>query len=419
MSASIFSHIGRASCLLVAAFLLCACDTQQQQSAPPPKVHFKVLESEPVALTTELPGRVSAYMVSEVRPQVSGIIQERLFEEGTDVARGQVLYQIDPALFEASFNNARANLAKAEANEVSAKLLAERYRKLVKVNAVSRQECDDAVAAHLQAAAEIQAARESVNTAKINLGYTSIKAPVSGRVGRSFITPGALVTQNQAEPLATIQHLDVVYVDVSQSNNDVLRLRRALNDGRMSSGGSESARVRLRLEDGTPYARRTTERENGSPDWIEGDLLFSEVTIDRSTGAVTLRAKFPNPEKVLLPGMYVRASLEEGVLDSALLVPQKSVLRDNRGRPFVYVLQENAEAEAGTGGNFTVVTRPVEVARSIGNSWLIKSGLEPGERLLVEGHLKARPGQLVSGVDIGPGRDGSFSAALPQNTSVR
>ena len=415
MSASIFRHIRLASCLLVTVFLLCACEQQQQQSAPPPKVHFKVLESESVALTTELPGRVSAYMVSEVRPQVSGIIQERLFEEGTDVSRGQVLYQIDPALFEASFNNARANLAKAEANEVSAKLLAERYQKLVKVNAVSKQECDDAVAAHLQAAAEVQAVRESVNTARINLGYTSITAPVSGRVGRSFITPGALVTQNQAEALATIQHLDVVYVDVSQSNNDVLRLRRALESGRMSSDGSGSARVRLRLEDGTPYARKAPERADGSPDWIEGDLLFSDVTIDRSTGAVTLRAKFPNPEKLLLPGMYVRASLEEGVLDSALLVPQKSVLRDNRGRPFVYVLRENAEA--GTGGSFAVETRPIEVARSIGNSWLVSSGLEPGERLLLEGHLKARPGQLVSGIDVG--RDESFSAALPQSSNVR
>lgn len=416
-----FARKKNTASILAMAFislLLCGCEAERPQNAPPPKVLFSVVQGESLALGAELPGRISAYMVSEVRPQVSGIIQKRLFEEGSDVREGQQLYQIDPSLFTAAFNNAQANLAKAEANEISARLLSERYNKLVKINAVSKQECDDALAAYRQAKAEVQAAKESLQTARINLSYTQVTAPVSGRVGRSFVTPGALVTQNQPEPLSTIQHLDSVYVDITQSNTELLRLRRALEKGHLKSNGKDAARIRLRLEDGTPYAvRQPDENSDAEPEWIEGELLFSDVTIDKSTGAVNLRARFPNPDKILLPGMYVRAIVEEGVMEAAVLVPQKSVLRDNRGRAFVYVLHEEPAADSGTGDTYQVQMRHVEIVRSVGARWLVNSGLEPGERLLVEGHMKARNGQLVSGSPVIPSE--TFSASLKQSETVR
>lgn len=440
-----YTRVTLSLCLTAALLLLCACNGGTEQKALPAKVSYTILRDEPLTLVTELPGRVSAYMVSEVRPQVSGIVQKRLFEEGSDVAAGQTLYQIDPALFQADFNNAEANLAKANANEVSARLLAERYQKLIKVNAVSRQECDDAEAAHIQAGAEVRAAREAVNTAAINLGYTRVTAPVAGRVGRSYVTPGALVTRNQSEALSTIQHLDVVYVDITQANTELLRLAR-LSQGENGasgvsavSGNKASATVRLRLEDGTPYARRPGDGLSGpeglaglgvpggpggqEPDWMEGELLFSEVTIDKSTGAVTLRAAFPNPDHVLLPGMHVRAALIEGDLESALLVPQRCVSRGNRGEAFVYILHETEPAGNGEGSftngeeSFTVERRPVEIARSVGNRWLIASGLSAGERLLFEGHIKARPGQTVRGSDMG--QTDVFSASAGNSQYVR
>ena len=398
-------------------FALAGCEKQAGQRASSlTEVRYTEVRGERLVLTSELPGRVSALMVSEVRPQVTGIIQERLFEEGMDVTAGQVLYRIDPALFQAGLNNARAGLAKAEANEVSARLLAGRYGKIIKTNAVSRQEYDDALAAHKQARADVEAARQALETASINLGYSEIKAPVGGRIGRSFVTPGALVTQNQAAALATIQHLDTVYVDLSQSNTELIRLRRAFAANAMESSGADSARVKLKLEDGSPYARFTAASfEEEEPDWIEGDLLFSDVTIEKSTGVVNIRARFENPSKVLLPGMYVRAVVEEGVLQNAVLVPQKTVMRDTRGRAMVYVLKESQDA-AHTDG-FTVEQRYVELNRNVGNQWLIGSGLEPGEKLLVDGHLKVRPGHLVAGVPLDSGE--FLSAGRKSGTTTR
>ena len=356
------------------------------------EVRYLDVNAERVTLTRELPGRISAFKVSEVRPQVGGIIQTRLFEEGADVEAGQVLYQIDPALYQAAYNNAKANLGRAEANEEAARLLAERYTSLVRSNSVSRQERDDAVAAYRQLRAEIEACRQTLESAAINLGYTTIIAPVSGRIGRSSVTEGALVTQNQNAALATIQQISPVYVDVTQSSAQMLRLKRALASGALQSGGESAARVRLLLEDGTPYLRP------GGDGWLEGNLLFSDISVDESTGSVSIRARFDNPEGLLLPGMYVRAVLVEGVMDAAVLVPQRAVTRDNRNRPQVYVLtpQDNPAGKDA----YQVTPRAVEIDRDHEGRWLLASGLAPGERLLVDGLQKVRPGQTVTGTAL-------------------
>ncbi len=337
---------------------------------------------------------------------MGGIIKERLFEEGSDVTAGQVLYRIDPALYQAAYNNAKAELARAEANLASARNLAQRYAKIVKTNAISRQDYDDAVAAHNQAKATVEAARQALETAKINLGYTKVTAPVSGRIGRSFVTPGALATQNQADPLATIQQLDRVYVDLTQSNTELLKLRRSLAAGRLRSSGPDSAKVKLLLEDGSPYTANLTGVENGGePEWVEGTLLFSDVTIDQSTGAVALRAVFANPRNILLPGMYVRAVLEEGVRENALLVPQKTVMRDTRGEPYVYVLTRDAGEGRGEtrrldGCEYYVARRSVTIDRDYRNNWLVTAGLAEGDLLLVDGQQKIRPGAVVVGRNL-------------------
>lgn len=380
--------------LLFVLTSISGCDSKTEAAPPPPlpKVLYMPVTGKTLTLTTELPGRVSAFIVSDVRPQVSGILRERFFEEGADVKAGQVLYQIDPSLFQASYNNAKANLAKAQATEKVAGLLASRYGKIVKTNAVSVQDYDNAVASHLQAKASVESAKQQLETARINLGYTKVTAPVSGRIGRSYVTPGALVTQNQASSLASIQHLDTVYVDLVQSNSEMMKLRRAVAKGDLHSG-NDSAKVKLILEDGTPYVKRPDLAEQGlDPQWIEGDLMFSDVTIERSTGMVNIRAKFSNDKHILLPGMYVRALVEEGVRENAVLVPQKAVQRDTRGRPYVYVLQQK-EQEGGE--IYEVALRNIVIDRDIDNQWLLSSGLEPGEKLLVEGHLKARPGAEV------------------------
>ena len=378
--------------------------TAPPAEAPRTEVGYISVTGKALTLTRELPGRVTAFQVSEVRPQVGGIVKERLFEEGADVTAGQVLYQIDPALYEAAYNSAKAELSRTQANLESARLLAQRYAKIVKTNAISKQDYDDAVAAHSQAKAAVESAKQALETAKINLGYTKVTAPVSGRIGRSFVTPGALATQNQATPFATIQQLDRVYVDVTQSNAELLQLRRALISGRLRSGGEDSAKVRLILEDGSAYARNIKEMEHGDmPEWVEGTLLFSEAAIDQSTGTVTLRASFDNPHKILLPGMYVRAVLEEGVREGALLVPQKAVMRDTRGEPYVYVLTRENEGsvQAGTlnvdGSEYYVARRSIVIDRDYQNNWLVTDGLAEGDLLLVDGLQKVRPGAVVSG----------------------
>ncbi|MBQ4132958.1 MAG: efflux RND transporter periplasmic adaptor subunit [Desulfovibrionaceae bacterium] len=417
--------------LLGLTAVLSGCNGSANAQAMPslPKVNYMLAAQAEITLTTELPGRISALMVSEVRPQVGGIIKKRLFEEGADVLQGQVLYQIDPSLYEAAYNNAEAELARVEANAVAARNLANRYSKLVASGAISRQEHDDAVAAAGQANALVAAAKEALETARINLSYTKVTAPVSGRIGRSFYTPGALVTQNQPNALATIQQLDYVYVDITQSSTEYLNLQRARAEGSLKSSGKNSSKVKLLLEDGSPYA---FPGENGELDWIEGELLFSDVTIDQTTGAITLRAKFKNDYSLLLPGMYVRAVIEEGVKEDAVVVPQKAIARDARGRAQAYVLtkkdpaasqtdaQTAAEAHPLGENEYYVEMRNVVIDRDYQNNWIIKSGLEPGDLLITDGLMKLYPGQRVQGVEIkadtltdkAPERDAGVPASL-------
>jgi membrane fusion protein (multidrug efflux system) len=315
-------------------------------------------------------------MIAEVRPQVSGIIQKRLFTEGGDVKAGQVLYQIDPASYQAAYASARATQSRVEASLVSLRLTEERYRDLVKIKAVSQQEYDNASAALQQAQAELAVSQAAVETARINLAYTKISAPISGRIGRSTVTDGALVTANQPAALATIQQLDTMYVDVTQSTADLLRLKQNLAKGVLKKSGS--AQVKLLLEDGSPYP-------------LPGTLKFSEVTVDQSTGSVTLRAVFPNPGQSLLPGMFVRALLEEGVNDNAILIPQRGVTRNPKGEAMVMIVDAEEKVEP----------RPIKVARTVGDNWLVSDGLKEGDRVILEGFQKARPGTPVKAVPFG------------------
>lgn len=382
------------------SLLLAACEEQQQQERQPASVTYLEIKAKPLTLTTELSGRTSAFMVSEVRPQVTGIIQERLFNEGTDVKKGDVLYQIDPALYEATYANALATLQRAEANVKAAALLAERYEKIVKLRAVSKQEYDNAVAEQGQAEAEVAAAKAALDSAKINLEYTKVTAPVSGRIGRSTVTQGALVTQNQAAPLATVQQLDPIYVDVTQSSVELLRLKKAFASGALKSSGEGAMQASLKLEDGSVYTAKMPKKDPATGQALKGkdgkDILeeqtvlgtlkFSEVTVEQSTGVVTIRAIFPNPEGTLLPGMYVRAVLEEGVNENAILIPQKTVVRNNRGLPVVQVLNRNGTA-AGQ-DLYMSEARIISVDRPMGNDWLVNEGLKAGERIVLIGLQK-------------------------------
>lgn len=371
-----------AAAILGGMLLLNGCGKQDKAVAPPqgvpPEVGVVIIQPERAVLTTELPGRVAPHLIAEVRPQVGGIVQQRLFTEGGDVKAGQVLYQIDPATYRATFASARAALSRAEANLAPARLREERFRDLVKIKAVSQQEFDDAHAALLQAEAEVESAKAALENARINLDYTSVKAPISGRIGRSTVTTGALVTASQEAALATIQQLDPVYVDVTQSTADLLRLRQSLASGLLKNGGATQAQVSLLLEDGTSYAQ-------------SGTLKFSEVTVDQSTGSVTLRNLFPNPDLLLLPGMFVRAVLEEGVNEQAILVPQRGVTRNQAGNAMVMVVGSEEKVEP----------RLIKVARTVGEQWLVSEGLKAGDRVILEGIQKARPGTVVKAVPFG------------------
>ncbi|MHB8150982.1 MAG: efflux RND transporter periplasmic adaptor subunit, partial [Desulfobulbia bacterium] len=349
----------------------------------------------PVTLTMELPGRTSPRLIAEVRPQVGGIIQERLFVEGSEVKAGQVLYRIDPATYQAAYASAKAALARAEANLLPARLKEERFRELVAINAVSRQEHDDASAMLKQAEAEVAANQAVVDAARINLDYTSVKAPISGRIGRSTVTGGALVTANQAAPMATIQQLDPVYVDVVQSSAELLRLKRNLANGEIKGQDAGQTKVTLVLEDGSSYPQ-------------EGVLKFSEVAVDQSTGSVTLRALFPNPEQLLLPGMFVRAIVQEGVSEQAILVPQRGVSRNPKGEAMVMVV----------GADEKVEQRVIKVSRTVGDNWLVSDGLQAGERVILEGIQKARPGTQVKVVVFGAKPDSS-PAGAPQPPAAK
>ena len=344
----------------------------QAPTVPAVEVAVEIVTPQKVLYTTELAGRTSGFQIAEVRPQVSGIIQKRFFEEGADVKAGDVLYQIDPATYQANLDSAKANLARAEANVAPARLKMQRFKDLVNISAVSKQEFEDAEAAYKQALADVGVNKAAVENARIRLAYTKVTSPISGRSGRSLVTPGALVTENQSSPLTTVQQLDPVYVDVTQSSTEVLRLKRSLEDGTLQRADQEHAAVRLLLEDGSEYG-------------LTGTLQFADVSVDESTGMVTLRAIFPNPKQELLPGMYVRAILNEGVDDQAILLPQRALLRDAKGNPTTYVV--NAENR--------VEIRPLKVGRTQGNSWVVLDGLKAGDKVIVEGLQKIRPGSPV------------------------
>lgn len=363
--------------LSLVAVTLSGCDEPQAAVKPaaPAPVEVGVVEirPEPLTLTTELPGRTRAHLVAEVRPQVGGIIEQRLFREGAEVGAGELLYRIDPASFQAAYDSAKAALAKAQADIRSVQLKAERYKDLVRIKAVSDQDYDDARAALAQAQAEVEAQKAALETARINLDYTQVRAPIAGRIGRSSVTPGALVTADQTTALATIQQLDPVYVDVQRSSTEWLELQQALKSGRLSHPGADgSVAVRLKLEDGSDYPQT-------------GRLLFSEVTVDAGTGAITLRAEFPNPDQRLLPGMYVRAVLEEGIAQQALLVPQRAVSRDARGKASALVVNADGKAER----------RDLVTERAVGDRWLVTTGIAAGERVIVDNLQKVKAGALV------------------------
>ncbi len=368
--------------LAVSAWMLAACG-QSGQAGPnhgapgPVEVGVVQLQAQPLALTTELAGRTAAFQVSEVRPQVNGIIQARQFVEGADVKAGQALYQIDPALYQVAYDSAKAALAKAEASLMTVRNKASRYEELVAVKAVSQQDHDDAQAALKQAQAEVAAAKASLESARINLGYSRVLAPIAGRIGKSAVTPGALVTANQATALTTIQQLDPMYVDVSQSSAELLALKRDWASGKLKRVSNKEASVRLLLEDGSAYS-------------LPGKLQFSDVTVDPGTGSLTLRAVFPNPKGDLLPGMYVRAVLEQGTASAALLVPQQGVSRDTKGNPTAMVLTAEGKVEA----------RSLKTERTVGDKWLVSEGVRAGEQLIVEGLQKIQPGMAVKGVPI-------------------
>jgi membrane fusion protein, multidrug efflux system len=347
-------------------------------SNTPPEVSVVVVKPQQVALTTELAGRTSAYLIAEVRPQVSGIIKRRLFTEGADVKAGEVLYQIDPSTYQAAFDSAKAVLHKSEANLVPVRLKADRYKDLVEINAVSMQDFDDASAALKQAEADVEAAKAALESARINLAYTRVTAPIAGRIGRSSVTDGALVTASQPTALATIQQLSPMYVDVTQSSADLLRLKQDMARGLMKSSGAAQTQVKLLLEDGSIYP-------------LPGTLKFSEVTVNQSTGSITLRAVFPNPMQTLLPGMFVRAVIEEGINEHALLVPQRAVSRNRAGDATIMVVGNGEKAEP----------RVIRVVRTVGESWLVSDGLESGDRVIVEGLQKVRPGTPVKVVAFG------------------
>ena len=360
-------------CMLLSLTLL-ACE-EGGKGAPgssgPREVVIIKLEPRREVYTTALAGRIASFQVAEVRPQVGGILQQRLFTEGADVKAGQALYQIDPATYEAALDSAQAALMKAEANVTPARLKAERFRELLAIKAVSKQEYDDAQAAFKQAEADVAVNRAAVKTARINLEDTKVRSPISGRIGKSAFTPGALVTANQAQALTSVRQLDPVYVDITQSSQDLLRLRAQFTNGELRSA-AEEAPVRLKLENGAMYPH-------------EGRLQFTDVSVDESTGMVSLRALFPNPEHILLPGMYVRAVIAEGVDENALLVPQRALRRDPKGQASVLLVD----------GGGKVDVRLVDVGRTVGDSWQVLSGLKPGDRVIVEGGQNVRPGMSV------------------------
>lgn len=378
--------------LLCAAAISAGCSKSAGAPPPPPVPEVTVYTVAPQSLpmTTELPGRTAAYQVAEVRPQVGGLIQKRLFVEGADVKAGTALYQIDAASYRAAYNSAAAALAKARANLLASGPKVARYKELVAIEGVSRQEYEDAQAASEQAKADVQAAVAAQEMAAINLKYTNVYAPISGRISRSNVTPGALVTAGQAAPLTTVQQLDPIYVDVTQSSNDLLRLKRELESGKLKKNGGQ-AKVNLLLADGSTYAEA-------------GKLQFSDVSVDPGTGNVTLRALFPNPKLDLLPGMYVRAVLASGTSDGAIVVPQQGVTRNQKGQATALILNRDGKVEQ----------RILTTASTAGDKWLVTSGLAAGDRVIVEGLQKVKPG--AAAVVAKPAQDTPAALAAAAGT---
>jgi membrane fusion protein, multidrug efflux system len=347
----------------------------------PPEVAVVTMQQKPVVMTTELTGRISANLIAEVRPQVGGIIQKRFFTEGSDVQAGQVLYQIDPATYRAAMDNAMAGLSRSEANLSAVQLKADRMRELIADKAVSQQEYDDAASALKQIQADIRYWQATVETARINLKYTSITAPIAGRIGRSSVTEGALVTVQQSTALATIQQLNPIYVDVPQSTAELLRLRSRIKEGRLDQNGANQKMVQLILEDGTVYP-------------LAGTIQFQDITVDPTTGSVILRIVFPNPTGVLLPGMFVRTVVQEGVNKLAILVPQQAVSRDPMGNPLALIVDAEDKVQL----------RMLTVDRAIdGDKWLVTDGLKSGDRVIIEGMQKVKPGVAVKVLPFGSG----------------
>ncbi|MHA4867365.1 efflux RND transporter periplasmic adaptor subunit [Duganella sp. PWIR1] len=358
--------------------LLSACGDKAPAPSAPPPATVAVITVAPAALTvnSELPGRTEASRIAQVRARTAGIVLERVYREGGDVKAGEVLFRIDPSQFKASFDSAQAAVAKAEANLAQADLKVKRYKPLLAAQAVSQQEYDDALTAQKQAAADLATSKAARTNAGLTLGYATVTAPISGRVSRALVTEGALVGQGEATPMATVQQLDPIYVTITQSSTEVLKLQRALADGKLDragkGGGKNEARVTLVTEDGQPYPHA-------------GKLLFSDVSVDESTGSVAMRAAFPNPDRVLLPGMYVRARLEQGVSQAAIAVPQQAIVRTNEGATVLVVGADNK-----------VVSQPVTATANDGNNWVVSAGLQGGERIVAEGFQKAKPGATVN-----------------------
>jgi len=364
--------------LSVALAILGAC-AQAKPSAPPPQppeVTVVTVHKEPVPVTTDLPGRTSAYLVAQVRARVDGIVQKREFKEGADVKAGQRLYQVDPAPYRAALDSALAALQKAQATLAAMNAQAERYKILIGGNGVSKQEYDNAIAAQAQAAADVASGNAAVQAARINLGYTDVVSPISGRIGPSQVTQGAYVQASAATPMATVQQIDPVYVDLNESSLEGLQLRRDVASGRLKLKGPGQAKVTLLLEDGTPYPE-------------SGTLQFTDITVEPGTGSVTVRAIFPNPRQVLLPGMFVRARIDRGVDDTAMLVPQVGVTHDPQGQATALVV----------GTDNKVASRVIEATRTLDDQWVVQGGLDEGERVIVAGLQKVHPGILVRAVE--------------------
>lgn len=371
--------------IFIVYLVIGGCGEKQKGGPPPmPEVAVVTIKTSPVVTTTELTGRTSANLVAEVRPQVGGIIQKRLFTEGSDVKAGQALFQIDPALYQAALSNASAALARSEANLSAIQLKTNRLRELLVDKAVSQQDYDDASAALKQTQADIQYGKATLETARINLKYTTIIAPISGRIGRSNVTEGALVTAQQPITLATIQKMDPMYVDVTQSTTEILRLRRQMEEGQLDQNGKDQQKVRLILIDGKEYP-------------LKGILKFRDITVDPTTGSVILRMMFPNPKGILMPGMFVRTVVEEGIHKNAILIPHQAISRDPKGNPLTLIVDKDGKVQQ----------KQLTLERAIGNNWLVSSGLEPGERVIVEGMLKVKPGVSVKVVPFENGEKNS------------